>query len=207
MPPKNVQPKKMPFEKYTPFLPLPLVLPDRTWPNMRIEKAPLWCSVDLRDGNQALIDPMDPSRKLRMFNTLVQDGLQGDRGRLPVGEPARLRLRAPADRGRPHPRGRHDPGAHAVPRRTDRAHLRVDSRVATRRSSTSTTRRRCCSARSCSAWTRTASPRSPPTPRRCAASSRRTWARSQIRYEYSPETFTGTEIDYAIEICARGDST
>src|SRR6266699_2029744 len=58
-------PKKMPFEKYKPFLPLPLHLPDREWPNRRITKAPLWCSVDLRDGNQALIDPMDPARKLR----------------------------------------------------------------------------------------------------------------------------------------------
>ena len=60
-------PKKMPFEKYKPFLPLPLHLPDREWPNRQITKAPLWCSVDLRDGNQALIDPMDPARKLRLF--------------------------------------------------------------------------------------------------------------------------------------------
>jgi hypothetical protein len=58
--------KKMPFEKYKPFLPLPLHLPDREWPNHQITKAPLWCSVDLRDGNQALIDPMDPARKLRL---------------------------------------------------------------------------------------------------------------------------------------------
>ena len=76
-----------------------------------IDKAPLWCSVDLRDGNQALIDPMDPTRKRRMFDELVADGLQGDRGRLPVGEPARLRLHPPADRGGPDPRRRHDPGA------------------------------------------------------------------------------------------------
>ncbi|MSY73647.1 MAG: 2-isopropylmalate synthase, partial [Actinobacteria bacterium] len=55
----------MSFEKYRPFL--PLSLPDRTWPGKRIEKAPIWCSVDLRDGNQALIDPMDPERKRRLF--------------------------------------------------------------------------------------------------------------------------------------------
>ena len=48
----------MPFEKYSAFI--PLVLHDRTWPNAVIQKAPIWCSVDLRDGNQALIDPMDP---------------------------------------------------------------------------------------------------------------------------------------------------
>src|SRR5215216_6772234 len=76
MAPKPVIPKKMPFDKYVPFRPLGLRLPDREWPNRQIEKAPLWCSVDLRDGNQALIDPMDPVRKLRMFETLVQMGFK-----------------------------------------------------------------------------------------------------------------------------------
>ena len=70
------QPTPMPFEKYTPFRPLPLALPDRQWANRQIEKAPLWCSVDLRDGNQALIDPMDPTRKRRMFDTLVAMGFK-----------------------------------------------------------------------------------------------------------------------------------
>jgi len=64
----------MPFEKYSRHL--PLVLADRTWPNKVHEKAPLWCSVDLRDGNQALIDPMDPQRKRRMFDTLVKMGFK-----------------------------------------------------------------------------------------------------------------------------------
>ena len=54
-----------------------------------------------------------------------RDGLQGDRGRLPVGQPTRLRLRPPADRGGPDPRRRHDPGAHPVPPGADRAHVRV----------------------------------------------------------------------------------
>src|ERR671910_835953 len=76
MPPEPVTPKPMPFEKYRPFLPLPLALEDRTWPSQRIEQAPIWCSVDLRDGNQALIDPMDPARKRRMFETLVQMGFK-----------------------------------------------------------------------------------------------------------------------------------
>ena len=69
-------PKKMPFEKYKPFLPLPLHLPDREWPNRQITKAPRWCSVDLRDGNQALIDPMDPARKLRLFEAVVAMGFK-----------------------------------------------------------------------------------------------------------------------------------
>lgn len=74
MPPQNVTPKKMDFDKYKPFV--PVVLTDRTWPNRVIDKAPLWCSVDLRDGNQALIDPMDPERKLRMFESLVKMGFK-----------------------------------------------------------------------------------------------------------------------------------
>ena len=64
----------MPFHKYQPWI--PLVLPDRTWPNVVVSKAPLWCSVDLRDGNQALIDPMDPQRKRRMFEALVKMGFK-----------------------------------------------------------------------------------------------------------------------------------
>ena len=74
MPPKPVRPKTMPFEKYQPWI--PVVLHDRTWPNRRIEKAPLWCSVDLRDGNQALIDPMDVERKRTMFDLLVRCGFK-----------------------------------------------------------------------------------------------------------------------------------
>ena len=74
MPPRPVTPKKMAFDKYRPFT--PLELPDRTWPDKKLTKAPRWCSVDLRDGNQALIDPMDPERKRRMFETLVRMGFK-----------------------------------------------------------------------------------------------------------------------------------
>jgi 2-isopropylmalate synthase len=66
------KPSAMPFARYQPFTPIDL--PDRTWPNTVIEKAPRWCAVDLRDGNQALIDPMTPQRKLRMFQLLVDMG-------------------------------------------------------------------------------------------------------------------------------------
>ncbi len=82
MPPANVTPKKMPFEKYRPNV--PIVLQDRTWPNVVIDRAPRWCSVDLRDGNQALIDPMDPARKLKMFQELVAMGFK----EIEVGFPA-----------------------------------------------------------------------------------------------------------------------
>lgn len=66
------QPSSMPFNRYKPFVPIDLK--DRTWPDRVISKAPRWCAVDLRDGNQALIDPMSPGRKLRMFQLLVAMG-------------------------------------------------------------------------------------------------------------------------------------
>ena len=73
----NVQrTSQMPVHRYKSFHDLvePVSLPDRTWPDRRITKAPLWCAVDLRDGNQALIDPMSPARKRRMFELLVRMG-------------------------------------------------------------------------------------------------------------------------------------
>jgi 2-isopropylmalate synthase len=66
------KPSKMPVHRYSPFI--PVELEDRTWPSKKMTKAPQWCSVDLRDGNQALIDPMDTPRKLAMFKLLVAMG-------------------------------------------------------------------------------------------------------------------------------------
>jgi 2-isopropylmalate synthase len=74
MAPPPTHPRPMAFDKYQPFV--PLVLHDRTWPNKIIERAPRWCSVDLRDGNQALIDPMDSVRKRRMFDAVVEMGFK-----------------------------------------------------------------------------------------------------------------------------------
>ena len=61
-------------KKYIPFV--PVSLPNRTWPNNRIEKAPTWCSVDLRDGNQALVTPMNLQEKLDFFKLLVDIGFK-----------------------------------------------------------------------------------------------------------------------------------
>jgi 2-isopropylmalate synthase len=66
------QPSAMPFHRYRAFPPIDL--PDRTWPNATVTKAPRWLSTDLRDGNQALIDPMSPARKMAMFELLVRMG-------------------------------------------------------------------------------------------------------------------------------------
>ena len=65
---------KKAYEKYIPFVPIDL--PDRTWPEKQITKAPIWCSVDLRDGNQALIDPMSVKEKVEFFHTLVDVGVK-----------------------------------------------------------------------------------------------------------------------------------
>ncbi len=66
------KPSGMPFERYRPFI--PINLPDRTWPTKTITSVPRWCAVDLRDGNQALIDPMTPARKMAMFELLISMG-------------------------------------------------------------------------------------------------------------------------------------
>ena len=62
----------MPFDKYSPFQPIDL--PDRQWPSRSLIQAPRWCSVDLRDGNQALIDPMNVDEKLRLWDLLLEIG-------------------------------------------------------------------------------------------------------------------------------------
>ena len=76
------QPTAMPISRYRAFTPIDL--PDRTWPTTTITRAPQWCAVDLRDGNQALIDPMSPARKRRMFELLVRMGYK----EIEVGFPA-----------------------------------------------------------------------------------------------------------------------
>ncbi len=76
------QPSGMPFGRYPAYPPVDL--PDRTWPSRIVTAAPRWCAVDLRDGNQALIDPMTPDRKRRMFALLVQMGYK----EIEVGFPA-----------------------------------------------------------------------------------------------------------------------
>ena len=73
---------KDPSTKYRPFA--PIAIADRTWPNNVIRVSPQWCSVDLREGNQALIEPMDGARKRRMFDLLVKSGFK----EIEVGFPA-----------------------------------------------------------------------------------------------------------------------
>ncbi|MDD9368567.1 MAG: 2-isopropylmalate synthase [Acidimicrobiales bacterium] len=201
MPPEPVTPKTMSFDKYRPFLPLPLALEDRSWPNTRIEKAPLWCSVDLRDGNQALIDPMDPARKRRMFETLVQMGFK----EIEVGFPSASQpdfdfVRElivddliPDDvtiqvltQCRPE-----------LVERTYEAIRGAQQAIVHFYNSTSILQRRVVFGLDQAGITQIATDAA-----RLARKLEDTVPDTQVRYEYSPESFTGTEIDYAIEICA-----
>ena len=123
MPPSPATSKPMPFGKYRPQV--PLVLADRTWPE-----------PDHRQGAAVVLGrparrqpgahrPDGPDAQAAHVRRPRADGLQGDRGRFPGGEPARLRLHPPAHQGGPDPRRRHDPGARAVPPGAARAHVRV----------------------------------------------------------------------------------
>ncbi|HLT16420.1 MAG TPA: 2-isopropylmalate synthase, partial [Acidimicrobiales bacterium] len=199
--PDPVIPKKMPFEKYRPFLPLPLDLPDRQWPSKRIEKAPLWCSVDLRDGNQALIDPMDPARKRRMFDTLVQMGFK----EIEVGFPSAsqpdydfVRLLIEEDlipddvtiqvltQCRPE-----------LIERTYESLKGAKQAIVHFYNSTSVLQRRVVFKLDKPGITQIAVDAA----RLCRKLEDKVPG-TLVRYEYSPESFTGTEPDYAIEICS-----
>ena len=161
----------MPHHRYRPYETVDL--PDRTWPNTVLERAPIWCSTDLRDGNQALVSPMDAARKRRFFELLLALGFK----EIEVGFPAAsktdfdfVRLLVEEDL---IPGRRDDRGPHAGAARADRADVRIASKVRRRRSCTSTTRRRRRSGVSSSGSTRRASRRSPCAARRCASGSPR----------------------------------
>jgi 2-isopropylmalate synthase len=189
---------QMNTEKYRAFEPVDL--PDRTWPSAVISKAPVWCSVDLRDGNQALVDPMDGERKLRMFQTLVNMGFK----EIEVGFPsasqtdfdfARKLIEEdliPDDviiqvltQARPELIARTYESLHGA----KRAILHLYN-------STSTLQRRVVFGLDRDGIKDIAVK---------AAVLVREHAQkmtdSEIVYQYSPESFTGTELDYAVEVC------
>jgi 2-isopropylmalate synthase len=201
MAPQPVSPKKMPFEKYRPFRPLPLRLPDREWPNRQIEKAPLWCSVDLRDGNQALIDPMDPARKAHMFDALVGMGFK----EIEVGFPSASQP--------DYDFVRHLIEEDLVPDdvtiqvlvqcRPDLIERTYECLRGARRvivhfyNSTSVLQRRVVFGLDKEGITQIAVDAA-----KLCRKLEETLPGTEVRYEYSPESFTGTELEYAIEICS-----
>jgi 2-isopropylmalate synthase len=191
----------MPFENYRPFLPLPLALDDRRWPSQRIEKAPLWCAVDLRDGNQALIDPMDPARKRRMFEALVQMGFK----EIEVGFPSASQpdfdfVRQLIDDDLIPEDVTIQVLTQCRPELIERTYESIKGAreaIVHFYNSTSILQRRVVFGLDYDGITQIATDAA-----RLARKLEDTVPGTQVRYEYSPESFTGTEIDYVVEICS-----
>ncbi len=189
---------KMPFEKYQPTL--PLVLAERTWPSRQLSAAPRWCSVDLRDGNQALIDPMGPERKLALFETLLAIGIK----EIEVGFPS---ASAPDFEF-----VRHIIEQDLVPEdvsiqvlvqcraelieRTFEAISGAPRAIVHFYNSTSELQRRVVFRQERDGIMDIATSAA----RLCRDLEKKVGG-TEIRYEYSPESFTGTEPDFALQIC------
>ncbi|MET9066272.1 2-isopropylmalate synthase [Streptosporangium sandarakinum] len=192
------QPSPMPFRRYQPFT--PVRLDDRTWPGKVIETAPRWCAVDLRDGNQALIDPMDAHRKLKMFELLVKIGYK----EIEVGFPAASQTdfdfvrqiieedRVPEDvviqvltQARPE-----------LIERTFESLRGARQAIVHLYNSTSTLQRRVVFGQDRDGITAIAV-EGAKLCKKLAAELEDT----EIYFQYSPESFTGTELEYAVEVC------
>jgi 2-isopropylmalate synthase len=188
----------MPFHRYRPFT--PVALTDRTWPDAVITEAPQWCAVDLRDGNQALIDPMDADRKLRMFELLVRMGYK----EIEVGFPAASQTdfdfirqiieedRVPDDvaiqvltQARPE-----------LIERTFESLRGAKQAIVHLYNSTSTLQRRVVFGQDRDGITAIAVEGA-----RLCAKLAEDMGDTRIFFQYSPESFTGTEVEYAVEVC------
>jgi 2-isopropylmalate synthase len=187
----------MPYWKYKPYE--TVHLPDRTWPNRVVDRAPVWCSTDLRDGNQALVKPMDPARKQRMFDLLVALGVK----EIEVGFPAASKAdfdfvrqlvdesRIPADttiavltQARPE-----------LINRTFEAIDGAERAIVHLYNSTSTTQRRVVFRLAAEGIIELAV-RGTELCKELAAQTA-----TEVVFEYSPESFHGTELELALEIC------
>jgi len=188
-----------PSEKYRAYP--PVALPDRQWPNKAITKPPIWCSVDLRDGNQSLIEPMGHERKMRMWNALVKMGFK----EIEIGFPSASQTDFDFCR--------HLIDNKCIPddvtiqvlvqcreeliRRTFEGIRGAKSAIVHFYNSTSELQRRVVFQKDRQGIIDIAVSGAKLI-RRLADDS---GMKDQIRFEYSPESFTGTELDYAVEIC------
>ena len=179
----------------------PVNLADRSWPNKLITTAPIWCSVDLRDGNQALIEPMDSLRKMRMFKTLVGMGFK----EIEVGFPSASEtdfnfLRELIDGG-------HVPDDVTIQVLTQaREHL-IDRTIESLQgapsailhlyNSTSTLQRRVVFKSDRDGVKEIATDGA----KMVADRTSKLGSETELRLQYSPESFTGTELDYALDVC------
>ncbi len=195
------KPSSMPVHKYKPFHEqIQVSLEDRTWPSKRIDRAPRWCAVDLRDGNQALIDPMSPERKLKMFQLLVKMGYK----EIEVGFPSASQtdfdfVRILIEDG-------HIPDDVVIQVLTQaRDHLierTYESLQGAKQAivhfynSTSVLQRRVVFNADKDGIKKIAVDAA----LKCR-SLESTLPDTKIFYEYSPESYTGTELEYAVEVC------
>lgn len=195
------KPSSMPVHKYQPFHEqIDVQLADRTWPSKRITEAPRWCAVDLRDGNQALIDPMSPERKLKMFQLLVRMGYK----EIEVGFPSASQtdfdfVRILIEDG-------HIPDDVTIQVLTQaRDHLierTYESLRGAKRAivhfynSTSVLQRRVVFNSDKAGIKQIAVDAA----KKCL-SLESSIPETEIFYEYSPESYTGTELEYAVEVC------
>jgi len=196
------QASRMPVSRYQPYhQQFSIDLPDRTWPTRHIEKAPRWCAVDLRDGNQALIDPMSVERKRRMFHLLVGMGYK----EIEVGFPSASQT--DYDFVRQLIEQEMIPDDVTIQVLTQcRDHLierTFDSLRGAKRAivhfynSTSTLQRRVVFGLDRAGITDIATSGA----RLCQKYAEAITPDTDIFYEYSPESYTGTELDYAVEVC------
>ncbi len=199
---KNTQqPSAMPIHRYRPYHEIIKVdLPDRTWPDVKITQAPRWCAVDLRDGNQALIDPMSPERKRIMFDLLVKMGYK----EIEVGFPSASQTDFDFVR--------HLIEDDAIPddvtiqvltqarehliTRTYESLIGAKQAIVHLYNSTSVLQRDVVFREDQAGIKQIALDGA----RLCKASES-ICAGTEIYYEYSPESYTGTELEYAVEVC------
>ncbi len=195
------QPSGMPIHRYRPFHEIiPVDLPDRTWPSKRITEAPRWCAVDLRDGNQALIDPMSPERKRIMFDLLVKMGYK----EIEVGFPSASQTDFDFVRHLIEDGAIPDDVTIQVLTQA-REHLitrTYESLIGAKRAivhlynSTSVLQRDVVFRSDKEGIKRIATDGA----KLCRASEH-ICEGTEIFYEYSPESYTGTELEYAVEVC------
>jgi 2-isopropylmalate synthase len=190
---------RMPFHKYRAFRPVDL--PDRQWPSRAIDRPPRWCSVDLRDGNQALIDPMDVTEKLRLFELLVEIGFN----EIEVGFPAASQpdfdfIRRIIDDDRIPPHVTIQVLCQARPELIVRT---VESLRGARKAifhlynSTSTLQRRVVFGLDRDGIKDIAVRGT-----RMVKEAVQSLEGTDVTFQYSPESFTGTELEFAVEVCA-----
>src|SRR6266545_6024593 len=196
-------PSRMPMHRYRPYSEqFSIGLPDRQWPSREVKRAPRWCAVDLRDGNQALIDPMSVERKRRMFALLVRMGYK----EIEVGFPSASQT--DYDFVRQLIEQDLIPDDVTIQVLTQcRDHLierTYSSLRGARRAivhfynSTSTLQRRVGFGLDRAGITDIATSGA----RLCLKYAEAITPDTEIFYEYSPESYTGTELDYALEVCA-----